>query len=137
MQGTISYCLILNFHLNDGSEMTAKKFFNSRRLAYNLSKSGTALVPFVSSMCELAFLYEAYDDYLGFVNVSWCFTIYDFSAANYFLVSFQISEVVNCMKDLIDYSKETRSGPMGKLRASYPLFNFTLLVFIFGLPGPV
>lgn len=27
---------------------------------------------------------------------------------------FQISEVVNSMKDLIDYSRETRTGPIGK-----------------------
>lgn len=27
----------------------------------------------------------------------------------------QISEVVNSMKDLIDYSRETGAGPMGKL----------------------
>jgi hypothetical protein len=27
----------------------------------------------------------------------------------------QISEVVNSMKDLIDYSRETGTGPMGKL----------------------
>lgn len=30
------------------------------------------------------------------------------------LVPLQISEVVNSMKDLIDYSRETRTGPMGK-----------------------
>lgn len=29
--------------------------------------------------------------------------------------SLQISEVVNSMKDLIDYSRETGTGPMGKL----------------------
>ena len=31
-----------------------------------------------------------------------------------FLFILQISEVVNSMKDLIDYSRETRTGPMGK-----------------------
>ncbi|KAI6689500.1 hypothetical protein NL676_026328 [Syzygium grande] len=31
----------------------------------------------------------------------------------------QISEVVNCMKDLIDYSRQTRTGPMESL-AKYP-----------------
>lgn len=30
----------------------------------------------------------------------------------------QISEVVNSMKDLIDYSRESGTGPMGKLTAS-------------------
>lgn len=31
------------------------------------------------------------------------------------LIMMQISEVVNSMKDLIDYSRETGTGPMGKL----------------------
>lgn len=30
------------------------------------------------------------------------------------LLNLQISEVVNSMKDLIDYSRETRTGPVGK-----------------------
>ena len=34
----------------------------------------------------------------------------------------QISEVVNSMKDLIDYSRESGTGPMGKL--SLPALNF-------------
>lgn len=34
----------------------------------------------------------------------------------------QISEVVNCMKDLIDYSRHTRTGPMESL-AKYPRRN--------------
>lgn len=33
----------------------------------------------------------------------------------FFLVMLQISEVVNSMKDLIDYSRETGTGPMGKI----------------------
>ena len=33
----------------------------------------------------------------------------------------QISEVVNSMKDLIDYSRETGIGPMGKLFSVLPL----------------
>lgn len=31
-----------------------------------------------------------------------------------FNLYFQISEVVNSMKDLIDFSRETGTGPMGK-----------------------
>lgn len=37
----------------------------------------------------------------------------------YFLGTMQISEVVNSMKDLIDYSRETGTGPMGKLDLFY------------------
>lgn len=35
----------------------------------------------------------------------------------------QISEVVNSMKDLIDYSRETRTGPMGKLMIFLLVWN--------------
>lgn len=38
----------------------------------------------------------------------------------------QISEVVNSMKDLIDYSRETRTGPMGK-SACVPFYLFLML----------
>ncbi|KAL8225637.1 hypothetical protein R6Q57_018194 [Mikania cordata] len=50
----------------------------------------------------------------------------------------QISEVVNSMKDLIDYSRETRTGPMGKCHkffylhlhdAKVPLSFFGYLIF--------
>ena len=34
------------------------------------------------------------------------------------LFMLQISEVVNSMKDLIDYSRETETGPMGKFMGS-------------------
>ena len=36
------------------------------------------------------------------------------SMSFFFFLTFQISEVVNSMKDLIDYSRETGIGPMGK-----------------------
>ena len=35
----------------------------------------------------------------------------------------QISEVVNSMKDLIDYSRETGTGPMGKLTICLLFYN--------------
>jgi len=35
----------------------------------------------------------------------------------------QISEVVNSMKDLIDYSRETGTGPMGKLMTFLLFYN--------------
>lgn len=38
-----------------------------------------------------------------------------------FTATLQISEVVNSMKDLIDYSRETGAGPMGKLIISHYL----------------
>lgn len=37
---------------------------------------------------------------------------------------FQISEVVNSMKDLIDYSRETGTGPMGKMDVMFLLLLF-------------
>lgn len=38
-----------------------------------------------------------------------------------FFLMLQISEVVNSMKDLIDYSREVGTGPMGKLNFNYPI----------------
>ena len=35
----------------------------------------------------------------------------------------QIAEVVNCMKDLIDYSRQTGTGPMGMLWFFFPHLN--------------
>lgn len=40
----------------------------------------------------------------------------------------QISEVVNSMKDLIDYSRETGTGPMGKLIVYVVDFSYASIV---------
>lgn len=47
-----------------------------------------------------------------------------------FLDTFQISEVVNSMKDLIDYSRNTGTGPMGELHVIFSSFNFLLVVIL-------
>ena len=43
----------------------------------------------------------------------------------------QISEVVNSMKDLIDYSRETGTGPMGKLSAIFSSLICASSLFIY------
>lgn len=47
-----------------------------------------------------------------------------------FLDALQISEVVNSMKDLIDYSKNTRTGPMGELLVIFLSLKFLLVLII-------
>lgn len=42
------------------------------------------------------------------------FPLNDYDGLILQLLILQISEVVNSMKDLIDYSRETGTGPMGK-----------------------
>lgn len=48
----------------------------------------------------------------------------------FFGVTLQISEVVNSMKDLIDYSRETGTGPMGKFAIVYA-FHCSKLSLLF------
>lgn len=44
-----------------------------------------------------------------------------------FIVLLQISEVVNSMKDLIDFSRQTGKGPIGKIR---PFLLLLILPFV-------
>jgi hypothetical protein len=44
----------------------------------------------------------------------------------------QISEVVNSMKDLIDYSRETWTGPMGKLTICLLFYNTLMNGYKYG-----
>lgn len=57
---------------------------------------------------------------------NWCLFIHFLDIS--FSDAFQISEVVNSMKDLIDYSRETGTGPMGKLYIISPGFTFFMLI---------
>ncbi len=41
----------------------------------------------------------------------------------------QISEVVNSMKDLIDYSRETNTGPMGKFDVNFLSLKFYIYIY--------
>lgn len=49
----------------------------------------------------------------------------EFNLTKFYVFFFvlQISEVVNSMKDLIDYSRETGTGPMGKLTICLLFYN--------------
>lgn len=46
-----------------------------------------------------------------------------------FTVGLQIADVVNIMKDLIDYSGETGNGPMGKLYKTFLHLVYSRLLF--------
>ena len=76
-----------------------------------------------SEICKVNMLNESYWAVIFVMNFGLIWQII-LSFFECLLGGLQIAEVVNIMKDLIDYSQQTGKGPIGKLYKKIPSFGF-------------